>query len=288
VLPRKVPMLMLAVCPGCQKSNPPGRTTCIRCKASLRQASRVPARGRTRPYASPRIINDESQSGPLVMPEHLLIEGQDPDLAHECYSKAHHLLSRYGLNGENIEYLAVGIRKRRGGGLECAVATNKRLIVCMRKKKDGQLQTDDCFWRDMHDIQLVPKGNAADLVAESVQGLHMEVRGLPETQARWLYEQGIDYSDRLRAKFGLDNGSIYTTGELHHEDEHPTVIALSAPEVEAEQIAEGPSAFVDPYERLRSYDDPVGKMKRLRSLLDAGLITEEDYEIKKAEILSKL
>jgi hypothetical protein len=35
-------------------------------------------------------------------------------------------------------------------------------------------------------------------------------------------------------------------------------------------------------------DDPVQKMKQLKAMLDAGLIDGADYEVKKAEILSRL
>jgi hypothetical protein len=35
-------------------------------------------------------------------------------------------------------------------------------------------------------------------------------------------------------------------------------------------------------------DDPIAKMKQLKTLLDAGLITEEDYATKKADILARI
>jgi hypothetical protein len=35
-------------------------------------------------------------------------------------------------------------------------------------------------------------------------------------------------------------------------------------------------------------DDPVQKMTQLKAMLDAGLIEREDYEAKKADILSRL
>lgn len=35
-------------------------------------------------------------------------------------------------------------------------------------------------------------------------------------------------------------------------------------------------------------DDPIAKMKQLKALLDAGLITEQDYTAKKADILSRI
>ena len=35
-------------------------------------------------------------------------------------------------------------------------------------------------------------------------------------------------------------------------------------------------------------DDPLQKMKQLKGMLDAGLITESEYNTKKADLLSKM
>jgi hypothetical protein len=42
------------------------------------------------------------------------------------------------------------------------------------------------------------------------------------------------------------------------------------------------------FQEQATTDDATQKIKQLKGMLDDGLITEADYEAKKAEILSKL
>ena len=143
MLPRKVPVLMLMLCPKCQKSNPTGRPSCIRCTAPLRNAPRVPARGRARPVATLTVRRDESQSAPLALPEYLLADGQDAVLARQVYGRAYRLLVRYGQMGERIEYVAVGARKGPEGAFDGAVASNKPLIIYKQRGTSGHLRADE-------------------------------------------------------------------------------------------------------------------------------------------------
>jgi Short C-terminal domain len=49
----------------------------------------------------------------------------------------------------------------------------------------------------------------------------------------------------------------------------------------------GGSSSGRPSQPRQSGDDPISKMKKLKQLLDAGFITEADYEAKKADILAR-
>jgi len=42
-----------------------------------------------------------------------------------------------------------------------------------------------------------------------------------------------------------------------------------------------------PAQSKSNNDDPISKMKQLKMLLDAGFITIDDYEAKKADILAR-
>lgn len=39
---------------------------------------------------------------------------------------------------------------------------------------------------------------------------------------------------------------------------------------------------------MQSYEDPIVVLEKLKKLLAAGLITEEDYDTKKKEVLSRM
>jgi hypothetical protein len=49
----------------------------------------------------------------------------------------------------------------------------------------------------------------------------------------------------------------------------------------------GSNAASRPSQSKAGVDDPISKMKQLKMLLDAGFITEADYEAKKADILAR-
>ena len=48
------------------------------------------------------------------------------------------------------------------------------------------------------------------------------------------------------------------------------------------------SATVSPPQMVSQEDDPVKKLKQIKEMLDAGLIRQEEYDSKKAEILSRM
>ena len=41
-------------------------------------------------------------------------------------------------------------------------------------------------------------------------------------------------------------------------------------------------------QNMQSYEDPIVVLEKLKKLLAAGLITEEDYDTKKKEVLSRM
>jgi hypothetical protein len=49
-----------------------------------------------------------------------------------------------------------------------------------------------------------------------------------------------------------------------------------------------PELFGGTGQRAQTPSDPVERLKKLKGLMEAGLITEQEYEAKKAEILSEL
>jgi hypothetical protein len=58
--------------------------------------------------------------------------------------------------------------------------------------------------------------------------------------------------------------------------------------VEAQATAQAPAPVVAPVAATTAAEDAQTKLQQLKSLLDQGLITESDYEAKKADILSKM
>jgi hypothetical protein len=184
VAPLKIPLQV--TCPNCQTGNLPGSPYCSRCGAPM------DPQGQPSRFSTGGLRSQEADFAKTFTSE-----GQDPALAKQVHDKASQILT----NGEQIEYIATGNRVTVGAMPECAVATNKRLIVC-RKKMLGKLELDDCSWRDVEDAVLSDGRHGWTLKVSTIQGWPLAVEALPEAQAIRLHEHAMKFSERLRNRLG--------------------------------------------------------------------------------------
>lgn len=179
----KVPSKVL--CPHCAAGNLQGSPHCSSCGGPL--DSIVERRTPTVSGAAaqmPRVVAD-----PISL---LVSEGQDREAVKQTYERAATILTA----GETIEYIAVA-RGGIGHSSDCAVATNKRLLL-YRKKVLGKFELDDCYWRDVESLTLSDVKGSANLMVHAIQGWHLVVENMPKAQAARLHEVAITFSARLR------------------------------------------------------------------------------------------
>ncbi|MBF6613443.1 MAG: PH domain-containing protein [Chloroflexi bacterium] len=181
--PLKIPLQVY--CPSCKAGNRTGSPYCSRCGAPLSNVTAtqsqsgepISAKVPASPEPSPGVYND----------------GQDPSAARQAYDKASKLL----MDGEEIKYVAVASKGGVGHAAECAVATNKRLIV-FKKKMLGSSTQDDCSWRDIYKAEMKEGRNGLIFVLNAIQGWQLAVESLPQAQAWRLYDLAVEFSERLR------------------------------------------------------------------------------------------
>lgn len=181
--PLKIPLQVY--CPSCKVGNRTGSPYCSRCGAPLSNVTTtqaqsgepISAKVPASPEPSPGVYND----------------GQDPSAARQAYDKASKLL----MDGEEIKYVAVASKGGVGHAAECAVATNKRLIV-FKKKMLGSSTQDDCSWRDIYKAEMKEGRNGLIFVLNAIQGWQLAVESLPQAQAWRLYDLAVELSERLR------------------------------------------------------------------------------------------
>jgi hypothetical protein len=148
---------------------------------------------------------------------------------------------------------------------DCVVLTNRRFII-YRPKLLGRADFEDYIWRDLRDARLKEGITRATLTFQTVRGRTITIEGLPKHEARRLYaiaqeqEEKVLEERRLREmeeKRAASGGVIL----------HGAPVATPAPPTQV---------------------DPVQKLKQLKDMLDAGLISQEEYDGKKANILSRM
>lgn len=201
----------------------------------------------------------------------LLNEEQDPKAVEKIYGKVSGLLT----SGEVIQYIAVQKKPAVNLSPDCIALTNKRIIFCRPKNLGFSMEFEDFQWKEIADVHIKEGILGAEFKVKTVRGSLVVMDYLPKAQARKLYQFGQEKEEEnheLRRQRDLESKRAIAGGGI-------TVnAAMSAPSV-------APPAMVEPAPTVA--DDPMEKLKMLKMMLDNQLISQEEFDNKKAELLAK-
>lgn len=205
---------------------------------------------------------------------YLLTEDQNPEHTQRVFTMVQPLL----MKDERIEYigiedkvLSLDIRP------ESVVLTNRRFLLYSPKLLGGAT-FEDYIWRDLGDCKLVENMLRATLTFRTSAGKLITIENIPKKQARRIYafaqQRELEALEERRNRELEEKraaaGGLYLSGHGGHG-------------------AQGVSATANmPPTAANQAQDPMAALGRLKELLQAGLITQEDFDKKKAEILSRL
>jgi len=200
-----------------------------------------------------------------------LNEDQDPKAVEKISEKVNDLLT----NGETVEYIAVQNKPAINISPDSIVLTNKRILF-FRSKSFG-LVTDfnDYLWKDVAESHISEAILGSTFTMTAVTGYIETIDYIPKSQARKLYqyaqgkeEQMIEYrrEKELEERRAAAGGIVVNT-----QNEN-----LEKPAEPQEAKSETPA------------EDPMETLLKLKAFLDNDLISLEDYETKKKEILSRM
>jgi hypothetical protein len=178
----------------------------------------------------------------------------------KIYNKVNDILT----SGEEIEYMAV----QETLVPDCLAVTNKRIIVFRVKNFGMTNEFQDCIWRDVSDCHIKEGLLGAEIKIKSINGQENTIEFLPKIQARQIYRIAQEREEEQR--------EIRRQRELEEKRAGASNVSLSSTIPEK-------NSDVD-----IKKDDPLETLKKLKSLLDNELITQQEYDTKKAEILARL
>lgn len=203
-------------------------------------------------------VQNQTQNSPSKM---FLNDEQDPAMVKQVLLKVKQILTK----GEKILYIAVQ-KSIMNLSPDCVVLTNKRFIV-YKPKLLGGASFHDYIWRDLKDAQLKERMLRATLAMHTVEGQILTIVDLPKVQARKLYAFAQEMEEKVREerRLRIMEEKRAAAGGIVLQGGVPTAQAPSTPQ-----------------------EDPVQKLMKLKEMLDAGLITTEEYDAKKADILSRM
>ncbi len=214
----------------------------------------------------PHTTSTPPQSQVAHILQKFLNEQQDAVIVEQTYNRVKEILT----SGEEILYIAVQKKPLVNVSPGSAVLTDKRFIV-YQPNLFGGAHFADYIWRDLRDARLTEGMAGSILTMQTVQGLLLTISYLPKAQARRLYSFAQQMEENVREERrsrDLEDKRA-AAGGIVLQNGLPTVQSTSVP-------------------AQASSEDPMQKLKTLKQIFDSGLITAEEYDAKKGDILSKL
>ena len=190
-------------------------------------------------------------------------DNQDLGQVEQICSKVKDILT----SEEKIEYVAVQKRMVVNPTPDAVVLTNRRFII-YRPKLLGRVSFEDFIWRDLSDAKIEEGVIGATLTFKATNGRRPSIGYLPKLQARRLYAIAQEREERAREERrmrDLEEKRAAAGGIVMHGSPATTAGATE------ERVV-----------------DPVERLKKLKEMLDAGLISAGEFEAKRAEIVSKI
>lgn len=212
------------------------------------------------------------------MIEKFLNDQQEPKSVEKVYTRLVDLLS----SGEEILYIAVQKKPVVNLAPECIALTNKRVFFFSPANLGLSMKFVDFVWKDVLDVHIKEEIWGAIFSVTTVNRAEMSVDYLPKVQARKLYQYGqerkeIEREERrqreLEEKRAASGSVQIQTPAAAIPNPEPVA---TAPVIEPE-----PPIIEEP-----KVDELTEKLKKLKLLFDNSLISQEEYNQKKMELLS--
>ena len=196
----------------------------------------------------------------------LVTEEQDPKVIEKVLPK----VQEYCTSNEEIQYIAVQ-KKTIGVNFspDCIALTNKRIILIRPKSFGLTLEFKDFSWINVADVHLKEGIFAATVTIKTTTGQSDSMEDIPKAQARKLYRFAQEMEEKKKDE----------RRQRDLEDKRATAgggIVFNAPTAQPQAPAPAP------------VEDPMEKLTKMKTMLDNGIITQAEFDAKKAEILSKM
>ncbi|MNU25622.1 hypothetical protein D3C71_139720 [compost metagenome] len=196
----------------------------------------------------------------------LLNEEQDPKAVEKIIGKLNGLL----MTGEQVTYIAVQKKPAVNISPDCVALTTKRIIFCRPKNLGLSMEFQDYIWKDIYDCHLKEGIFGAEFTIKTIRGELNKIDYLPKAQARKLYtgaQEQEEIQKENRRQIALEEKRA-AAGNVTVTTNTPTPVSTNVAQPTTE--------------------DPLHSLQKLKSLLDNQLITQEEFDSKKTEILSRL
>jgi hypothetical protein len=197
--------------------------------------------------------------------KNFLNEEQDPKAVEKISERLNSML----MSGEEVQYIAVQKKPAINLTPDCLALTNKRIIVFRPKNLGLAMDLEDYIWRDVLTCHLKENIWGSEFTIQTVDGAVNKIDFLPKAQARKLYTMAQEQEEIQK--------EVRRQRDLEEKRAGAGRLVVSGPMGQSQTGAE-----------QQKQDDPVAVLQKLKTLLDNHLISQEEYDAKKAEVLSRM
>lgn len=213
----------------------------------------------------------------MIIPDKFLSDEQEPRAIEKVVGKLNDMLS----SSEELIYIAV--QKKPAVNLlpDCIAVSNKRIFYCEPGNFGITMNFKDISWKSIKEVSFKEELFGSKFICVPQHGENIVTEFIPKVQARKLYQAASEQLENFREQ-----------NEKKEADEKkaPTLNAVFEDAVEIEEAVivqpvmetPPPAPYVPVVEEE---DDTTIKLRKLKTLYDKQLITQEEYEAKKASIL---
>lgn len=221
------------------------------------------------------------------MIDKFLNDQQDPKAVEKVYTRLVDLLT----TGEEIIYIATQKKPLVNILPDCVALTNKRVLFFTPANLGLSIKFIDFVWKDIVDVNFKEEIIGAIFTVKTTNQAEMGVDYLPKVQARKLYQYAQERKEEereARRQRDLEEKRA-ESGSFGFERNAAQQPAAPEPQHQPEPVAIAPQPTSTPLVvHIEEKDELTEKLKKLRTLFDQGLISQDEYNAKKLELLSDL
>ncbi len=211
----------------------------------------------------------------MILIDRFLSDEQDPKAVEKVLGKLNDMLTA----NEELIYLAV--QKRPAVNLlpDCIVVSNKRIFYCEPANFGITMNFKDISWKSIKEISFKEEIFGSKFICVPQHGENIITEYIPKVQARKLYQAAYEQLEAYKEQ--------QRQADLEDKRAQQPVAAPVVETIVPESIpAEEPvAAHVPPVHIEEPEDETTLKLRKLKTLYDKQLITQAEYEAKKADIL---
>lgn len=216
----------------------------------------------------------------MILIDRFLSDEQDPKAVEKVLGKLNDMLT----SNEELIYMAV--QKKPAVNLlpDCIAVSNKRIFYCEPGNFGITMNFKDISWKSIKEVSFKEEIFGSKFICVPLHGENIITEYIPKVQARKLYQAAYEQLEAFKEQ--------QRQAELEDRRSSTSPVTVNTAAAELPAADETPKAFFAqpsaPAPVEEPEDETTLKLRKLKGLYDKHLITQEEYEAKKADILDSL